>query len=180
MKLNETLVNSKEQLQFDSFTLVTDKVILPNNKEKDRTYIKHPGGVAILAKNINNELLIVNQYRHAIKMITKEIPAGKMDKDPNETILDAAHRELREETGFFASSMTYLGHTYPSAGILNEKLELFFATGLTKTETDLDDDEFINIEFIPKDKFENLIKNNELDDSKTISSYFLAKLKGLI
>jgi ADP-ribose pyrophosphatase len=180
MKLKETLINSKNRLTFDSFTLVTDTVILPNDKNKDRTYLKHPGGVAILAQNDKDEFLIVNQYRHAIKMITKEIPAGKMDKDPSETILDAAHRELREETGFTASSIVYLGHTYPSAGILDEKLELFFATDLTKAEIDLDDDEFINLEFISKKTFEEMIKTNEIDDSKTVASYFLAKLKDLI
>ncbi len=180
MKLEEPLIDSKERLSFDSFTLITDTVILPNTKKKDRTYLKHPGGVAILAQNNEGEFVIVNQYRHAIRMITKEVPAGKMDKNPSETILEAAHRELREETGFLASSIIHLGHTYPSAGLLDEKLELFFATGLDKVETDLDDDEFINIELISKDTFESMIKNNEIDDSKTVVSYYLAKLKNLI
>lgn len=180
MNLKEVLIKTKERLKFDSFSLTTDTVILPNNKEKDRTYIKHPGGVAILAITSDKNVLIVNQYRHAIGLVTKEIPAGKMDKSPMETIEQSAQRELQEETGFAARKLIHLGHTYPSAGILDEKLELFFAIDLIESSLEQDDDEFINLEFINQSDFEEMIKNNSIDDAKTVTAYYLAKLKNLI
>lgn len=180
MKLIEKLVDSKVILKFDEFSLNKDTVIMPNNNIKERTYLCHPGGVAILAINEKNEIAIVNQYRNSIKMITKEIPAGKTDKDPLESDIAAAKRELREETGYIASEISYLGKTYPSAGILDEKLEIFFAKNLTKDKMDLDDDEFINIEWINTSKFEEMIKNKTIIDTKTICAYFMAKLNNLI
>lgn len=180
MKLKEKLIASKDVLNFDCYTLKRDTVILPTSSKKDRTYIHHPGGVVIIAINSREEILLVNQYRHPIKEITREFPAGKMDKIPNERIEMAAHRELKEETGYISNNLIHIGHTYPSAGILDEKLELFFATDLEKSTTDLDEDEFINIEWISKRKFESLIKDNTISDAKTVAAYFLAKLNNLV
>ncbi|MBK5202051.1 MAG: NUDIX hydrolase [Spirochaetaceae bacterium] len=180
MKLIEKLVESKVIFKFDGFSLNKDTVIMPNGNIKERTYLSHPGGVAILAINEKNEIAIVNQYRNSIKMITKEIPAGKTDKDPLESDIDAAKRELREETGYIAKDISYLGKTYPSAGILDEKLEMFFARNLIKDEMDLDDDEFINIEWIHTSKFEEMIKEKIIIDTKSICAYFMAKLNNLI
>ncbi len=180
MKLNEKLIESKVLLEFDCFSLNRDTVIMPNNNIKERTYLKHPGGVAILAINENCEIAIVNQYRNSIRMITKEIPAGKTDKDPDESSIDAAKRELREETGYIAKDISYLGETFPSAGVLDEKLEIYFAKNLIKDKMDLDDDEFINIEWIHTSKFEEMIKERKIIDTKSICAYFMAKLDNLV
>lgn len=180
MKLTEKLLNSEEVLKFNCFSITKDTVVMPNNNIIERTYLKHPGGVAIIAINENDEVAIVNQYRNSIKMITKEIPAGKTDKDPNETSLHAAKRELREETGFIAKDIYFLGTTYPSVGILDEKLELYFAKGLVKDKMDLDEDEFINIEWIKINKFEEMIKNQSIIDTKSICAFYLAKLNNYI
>lgn len=84
---------------------------------------------------------MVRQYRHPIEQITLEIPAGKLDKLPQETRCTPPIGELREETGFVAEQMISLGQVYPSPGLLDEVLYLFLARGLQKLAQELDEDE---------------------------------------
>ena len=76
--------------------------------------------------------------------------------------------------------MIPMGHIYSSPGVLDEILHLFFARGLSKSEQDLDDDEFINIEWIPAAEVENLIRNGEMTDAKGIIAFAKAQYLGLL
>lgn len=180
MKLEEKLIKSKELLKFDSFKLIRDTVTMPNGVNKERTYLKHPGGVTILAINDKKDILMVKQYRHPIQKVTLELPAGKTDKDPKETLLQAAKRELKEETGYTAKTFEFLCYTYPSAGIIDQRLALYFAKDLVKGDMNLDDDEFINTTFVPLKEFETLLLRSNITDAKTVTAYTIAKLKKFI
>lgn len=111
---------------------------------------------------------MVRQYRHPIEQVTLEIPAGKLDKLPDETPEHAALRELREETGYIAQSLTSLGIVYPSPGIVDEVLHLFLARGLCKEQQELDEDEFVHCVWMSAQKLKEQILSGAITDIKTI------------
>jgi 8-oxo-dGTP pyrophosphatase MutT (NUDIX family) len=86
--------------------------------------------------------LMVRQYRHGSGTLSCEFPAGVVD--PGESSLDAAHRELREETGYTASEMIPIGEINPNPAFMDNKSTTFLARGLKRThELDLDESEFL-------------------------------------
>ncbi|WP_142415476.1 NUDIX hydrolase [Hathewaya massiliensis] len=143
-------------------------VELPNGRESKREIINHPGAVAILAFNKENKVLMVRQFRKPIDRVLLEIPAGKLE--PNEDIKECALRELEEETGFIAEELEYLGKVHTSAGFCNECIHLFKASNLKEGNFGGDEDEFISIETHTIEEINNMIRNGEITDAKTICS----------
>ncbi|MBO5568490.1 MAG: NUDIX hydrolase [Clostridia bacterium] len=176
--LLESQVGSKTIYTTASYRFTLDEVILPNGQTRIREHLHHPGGVAILALDNEGRIPMVRQYRHPISEVTLEIPAGKLDKIPDETPEHAALRELREETGMIASHIESLGFIYPSPGVVDERLWLFFASGLLRAEQDLDDDEFIHVQWLPVKDLEQMISDGENNDAKAICALMRAKLLG--
>ena len=133
--------------------LVKDKVLLPNGKEAVREVCIHVGAVAVLPLLDDGRVFL-------------EIPAGKLDS-PDEDVLLAAKRELREETGAVAEKYTDLGVMIPSPAVLGEKITLFLAEGLSFGDRELDDDEFLDVEFIPLEELYQMVMSGEIEDAKT-------------
>lgn len=100
-----------------------------------RDYVLHPGAVAVVAVNDKGEILLVNQYRHPVKSILWELPAGLRDL-AGEPAIETAQRELLEETGYRATNLEPLITFFPSPGGLSEEIQVFLATGLTLAESD--------------------------------------------
>jgi ADP-ribose pyrophosphatase len=115
------------------------------------------------------------QFRYPFNEVIWEIPAGKLDKDEFDH-LEAAKRELREETGYTADHFTFIGEFYPSPAILSENIHMYIATGLHKGEQDLDEDEFLDVVKVPFDEVIRMILNNEIKDGKTQTAVMKAKL----
>jgi len=180
MDYEEKTISKREIYRDASYGVRVDEALMPNGKKESKLVIVHPGAVAILALNDRNEIAIVRQYRYASGITTLEIPAGKMDKIPNEKPIDAAMRELKEETGCTAERMEFLGVGYPTPGISNEKLHYYFASGLKGGEQDLDDDEFLSVEFISLEAIKKMILSGEIVDEKLFTALTFAKLRGLI
>ena len=178
-ELTEKLLN-REVIYEGKYPLWLDEHLLPDGRTIKRQHLHHPGGVAILAVNEEGSIAFVKQYRYAIEQVTEEIPAGKLDKIANEEPVHAANRELREETGYTASEIVPMGFIYSSPGVLDEKLYLFFAKNLSKSSQDLDDDEFINVEWIPAEEVERRIVSGEMTDAKGIIAFARAKFSGLL
>jgi 8-oxo-dGTP pyrophosphatase MutT (NUDIX family) len=108
-----------------------------NGHEVVREFVQHTGAVAILATNDAGEVLLIQQYRHPIRMRDWEIPAGLLDI-PGEPPLEAAKRELEEEADLVASDWTELGRFFTSPGGSNETIRIFQARGLTPSTTVFD------------------------------------------
>ncbi|MBR1918182.1 MAG: NUDIX hydrolase [Spirochaetales bacterium] len=180
MELIEKTLSSKELYKSRSYSFTIDNVLLPNGNEHTREVFHHPGAVAVLALNDRNQVSVVRQYRYPVKKVLVEIPAGKTDKDPNETIEMAARRELREETGCIAERFEFIGDILTSPGVMTEVISLFFATGLKKESQELDDDEFLNEGWMDLDQLKAKIASGEIKDAKTIIAVYFATLKGLI
>ena len=146
--------------------LVRDTVTLPNGKSATREMMLHNGAVAILPLFEDGTVLMEYQYRHPLGRVVYEIPAGKLDS-PTEDHLEAAARELREETGYTAAKMTSLGVYVPSPAILTERIELFLAEGLTAGDTSPDEDEFLLTERRPLRELCEMVMRGEIEDGKT-------------
>lgn len=146
--------------------LVRDTVTLPNGKSATREMMLHNGAVAILPLFEDGTVLMEYQYRYPLGRVVYEIPAGKLD-GKDEDHREAALRELREETGYNATSLTSLGYYIPSPAVLSEKIELFLAEGLTPGDTDLDEDEFLYTERVPLTELCGMVMRGEIEDGKT-------------
>ncbi len=131
-------------------------------------YIHHDGAAAVVAVDADGKFLMVRQYRNALDRFTLEIPAGKLD-DPKEPTLECAKRELEEETGYRAGKMEYLLTVNTTVAFCNEKIDLYLATDLTKTEQHLDPDEEINVERWNIEDLKQMIYEGKMTDSKTIA-----------
>lgn len=124
-----------------------------NPKEITREFIDHPGAVAILALDETNRVLMIRQYRHPVRSVLWEIPAGLLDV-PGEDYQDAAARELGEEADVRAQDWRVLTDVYTSAGSSSEAIRIYLATGITDVPEDkrhvrTDEESEIVTEWVP-------------------------------
>jgi len=145
------------------------KVYSINNKD----LVIHPGAVVIIPIISKDKIILVKQYRFAIKKSTWEVPAGTLK--PKESPLKCAKRELEEETGYKAGRLLKLLTFYSSPGFLFEKMHLFLATNLTKGLQNFDEDENIKIKVFTLKEIEKMILKNKIIDAKTIVSILFLK-----
>ncbi len=132
-----------------------------------REVVEHPGAVAILAIDNEDNLIFVEQYRQPAGKVLLEIPAGKLE--PGEDPEDCARRELSEETGFHAGKIKRINSFYPSPGFCNEIIHLFEASELIEAEPlTTDPDEIIVLKKFSLTQCNRLIKEGIIVDGKTI------------
>ena len=150
-----------------------DEVELPDGKTAFREIVEHNGGACVLYVE-NDKIVFVKQFRYAYGETVLEIPAGKLEKgeDPAKTAL----RELQEETGICAKKIQHLFTMYPTPGYTNEKIYIYQASDGEKAKTNLDEDEFLEVEWIEVEKVKQMLSSGEIKDGKTIIAlqrYFL-------
>ena len=143
-----------------------DEIELPDGGRGVREIVRHVGAVAVLPLTDKGEVICVRQYRYPFAEVLLEIPAGKLDS-PDEDIIEAARRELREETGAVGGELIPLGTLYPSVAIFDEKIHMFAAVGFDMGETDRDEDEFMEVEKIPLSTLVDMVMSGEIRDAKT-------------
>ena len=175
MELKETFVSRQEIFHGRIVDLRVDTVRLPNGHLTTREVIDHPGGVAVVAIDENDNVLTVKQYRYAFQTVLEEIPAGKLER--GEDPAAAARRELSEETGASCETLTPLGEILASPGGFTEVLHLYMATGLTFGSQHPDEDEFINVCEYTVDALCEKIFSGEIQDAKTIAAIMAYKVK---
>lgn len=139
-----------------------------NGQIAEWDYIHHDGAACVVAVTDNGKLLMVRQYRNALDRFTLELPAGKLDS-PDEPTIECAIRELEEETGYVAGKMEYLLTVNTTVAFCNEKVDVYLATGLSKTAQHLDPEEEINVEEWDIEDLKKLIYEGKLTDGKTIA-----------
>ena len=151
-----------------------DQVLCPNGETSIREIVKHRGGVAILFK-IDDKFVFEKQYRYALNEEIYEIPAGKLEE--GEIPLEAAKREMLEETGYQPLEMIFLGDMYPTGGYSSEIIHLYYCPKYIKKERHIDEDEVIDLVYLSDEEVEKLIADNEIKDAKSIAAIHLYKNK---
>jgi ADP-ribose pyrophosphatase len=170
------VVSSKLAYDGRLFRVFSEEVDEPNGKHSHRDIIRHNGSVVILAvdnsKSKKDPLIVIErQYRHAASQFLYEVPAGKMDT--GEKRLEAAKRELMEETGYRAKKWTPLVRYFASPGFLGEWMQVFLAEGLTPGEAQPEEDESLELQLVPLSELLRLIEAGEIYDGKTLVSVML-------
>ena len=154
------------------FKLIKEKVTLDNGVTTDLEFIEHPGATAIIPMLTDSRVLLIKQYRHALRKYIWEIPAGTLD--PQESVMNCAKRELIEETGYSAGKLQKLGEITPVPGYSDERIHIFLATDLRPAEQELDQDEIINVHPCEFSEAMEMIEKGKIQDAKSIAGLCLA------
>lgn len=145
-----------------------DTMKIPNGNTAKWDFIKHKGAAACVAVKDNGNIIMVKQYRNALERDTIEVPAGGINV--GEDMETAAMRELEEETGYRAEKSTFLISIRTTVAFCDERIDIYVAENLSKTEQHLDEDEYVEILEFSLEELLEMIHNGTIQDAKTISA----------
>lgn len=170
-RIARNLVHKGHIIDFYNDTIKID------NDERLKTFdfIDHRGAAAMIPIDSEGNILMVRQHRNAIDSYTLEIPAGS--KNEGEDSRTCAIRECEEETGYRAGEVHHLIDVYTTVAFSNEKICIFYTTGIIPTSQQLDEDEFVTVERHSIDELTAMIFNGEITDSKTVAGILALKTK---
>lgn len=146
--------------------LSQETVELPDGRMMTLEIVHHPGGAVIAAIDEKQQVCLIRQHRHAVGDWVWELPAGLLEA--GEQPETSARRELQEETGLSALDWRPLGQILSSPGFCDEKLHLFLATSLSHGEASPDENEFIEMHWVPLDQAVDMALQGEIDDAKSV------------
>ena len=165
-RMGEEKISGEEIFNGFILHVQKDAVRLPDGNTASREVIRHIGAVCVIPVTEENEVIMERQYRYPINRVIWEIPAGKLDA-ANEDWLDAAKRELREETGYTADEWTMIGEFYGAPAYSDERIGMFLARGLHKGERHMDEDEYLDVVKVPLTELADAVMSGEISDAKT-------------
>lgn len=171
MIFKEETLSSEYIYKGKIINLRKDLVNIVSGHTSSREIVEHNGGVGLAAMTREGRMVLVRQFRKPLERDMLEIPAGKLEG--KEEPLEAASRELKEETGYTADHMEYLGKIYPSVGYTTEVIHLYLCTGLTPGETAFDDSESIEIEEYDLEELYRMALAGKIEDGKTLAAVLL-------
>ena len=161
-----TILSSRIAYKGGHVQVREDRVIEPAGYECSREIVLHPGAVCVVARPAPNEVILIRQYRHAAGEELFEIPAGTLQsgEDPR----DCAIRELEEEAGYRAATMTERARFWTTPGFTTEFMYLYEAGNLTKTEAHPEEDEAIDVHIVPNSEALRMVDDGRIHDAKSI------------
>ena len=152
-----------------------DTIEINGTKLTTFDFINHKGASAMVPVDEEGKILMVRQYRNAVDSYTLEIPAGGLN--PGEDNLTCAIRECEEETGYKAGATEHLIDVYTTVAFSNEKICIYYTTGITPSVQNLDEDEFVNVERHSLAELTKMILDGEIKDAKTVAAILAYKTK---
>ena len=153
--------------------LSVEQVTLPNGNTVTLEVIKHPGAAAVVPLDGDGNVILVRQYRHATGAWLLEVPAGKLDH-PGESPEECARREVEEETGYRAGTLSPLGWIWTTPGFTDEKIWLFLARDVSAGKQDLQPDEALSVEKVPIEQALEMARAGEINDAKSVCALLRA------
>jgi ADP-ribose pyrophosphatase len=168
--LIETRLSGQALLKGHFLHVFRDAVALPDGQSTVREYVLHPGAVMVIPLLEDSEggikVVLERQFRYPVGQVMVEFPAGKLDA--GEAGFQCAQRELLEETGYSASEWAFAGIVHPVIAYSTEKIEIWFARGLTLGERHLDRGEFLDVITATPAEFMQSCMRGEVTDAKTL------------
>ena len=153
------------------FSVVVESITTRKGGKMDVEIVRHPGSVVLIPITADGEIVLVQQYRHAIGKTAWELPAGTLK--PNEDPEEAARRECHEEIGLIPEHLEPLGRFFPTPGYCDEEMNFYRATGLREPRDDeqaeQDEDEDIEKRAFSVDEMRSMITAGEIIDLKTVA-----------
>ena len=166
------ITSSKQVYSCSLFRVTEDRAVDRRSGFRiQRSVVRHAGSAVMMAVDESKRILLVRQYRLPAERYLWELPAGRLD--PGETPLQAAKRELQEETGYRARQWTKLASFWVSPGYVQEKMTIFVARGLTAGVATPMEDEQIQLGWFTRRQLTNLIRLGKIEDAKTILGFLL-------
>lgn len=175
MELNEQTLSSQTIYAGKIVTLNVDQARLPDGNNALREVVKHPGGVCVLALLEDGTVPMVRQFRYPLGDVMLELPAGKLEygEEPH----PAAIRELGEEVGLEPDGeLIDLGAMYVSPGFCTEKLHMYLARKVHPVPVHPDEDEFLDVVYLPFEKLVEEVMAGHIEDGKTVAAVLKTKL----
>ena len=157
---SETIYNGK------IVDLRIETVELPNKMYAKREIVDHSKGACVIPITNDKKIILIKQYRKAVRQFIYELPAGLVD--PGEEPSETANRELQEEIGYKANDLKFLFSGYPSPGFTNEETSFFLGRDLEKSELELDYNEYLEPVEFTLEELSTMLKSCEITDMKTI------------
>ena len=173
MHLSEKMLKTEDIYNGKIMKVTRDTVELENGETAYREVVHHSGGVCVVPVTDEGEVLMVKQFRYPFGEVLLEVPAGK--REAGEDPLECGIRELREECGAVAKSVIPLGKLYPTVAYDTEVIYMYLATGLSFSQQQLDEDEFLDVVRMPLEKACEMVMNDEIPDAKTQLALLKAK-----
>ncbi|MGD0497957.1 MAG: NUDIX hydrolase [Bryobacteraceae bacterium] len=136
-----------------------------------RSVVRHAGSAVMMAVDEKKRILLVRQYRLPAGKYLWELPAGRLD--PGEKPLQAARRELAEETGYRARKWSKVASFWVSPGYVAERMTIFKATELTAGRATPMDDERIEARWFTRKEVREMIAGGKIEDAKTMVGFLM-------
>ena len=165
------IVSSREVYKCGLFRDTEEEATDPSGFDIKRSIVRHLGSAVMMAVDEKSRILLVRQFRLPAAKNLWELPAGRLDA--GEKPLEAARRELREETGYKARNWKRLASFWPSPGYVGEKMTIFLATGLTAGEPQPMEDERIECRWFTRKELDRMIREGKIEDGKTIIGFLM-------
>jgi len=165
------ITSSREVYKCSLFRVTEDRAKDPKSGfQIKRSVVRHAGSAVMMAVDDRKRILLVRQYRLPAEKYLWELPAGRLD--PGEKPLQAAKRELIEETGYRAKTWTKLASFFASPGYVQERMTIYLATDLTEGEATPMEDERIETRWFSAKEVAEMIQTGKIEDAKTMIGFY--------
>ena len=150
-------------------TVLEDRVLNPGGGQNNYGHVRFKKtAIGIVPIDSEGNTWIVGQHRYTLSEYSWEIPMGA--SETGERFIETAHRELKEETGLSATSMTKLMRVHTSNSITNEVGYVFVAQGLTLGETSFDEMEVLKIRKLPLQEVVKMVMQGKITDAISVAA----------
>jgi ADP-ribose pyrophosphatase len=155
------------------FRVVSEQVLMPGGELAQRDIVRTAGACAVVALDNEGQVVLIRQYRHAVRAYLWEIPAGIHDV-PGESALDTARRELAEEVDLRAETWHLLLDLYPSPGYSNELIRIYLARGLSPVDAAAihertDEEADLTVRRVPLDDAVAMVLRGEISNGPVVA-----------
>jgi ADP-ribose pyrophosphatase len=167
---------TKRPFKNDGFVVREDKIKLPGGKRKKIAYLERTAAVIVVPVTRAGEIVLLNHYRYAVDEWCLEVPAGGIENSPNESLKQAARRELREETGGICRSLIPVAEFYSANSLMDEKCHVFLALDVVlKDPPERGASELMETRLVPADEVMSLVRAGQMADGQCALAILLCE-----